>query len=160
MKLTTIAFISALTLGAAATHAQDKPSYPAEIQKDLEEAQKECAEADDGKVTVKPGFVRKLDLTGDKRADYIVNFDELQCSTFESIFCGTGGCQHLIYVTTKDGTLRNVFSGRVRLYEVSKAPGAKTVTFHLHGGYCGKAGTYDCVKKRRITEQKFEFKDR
>jgi hypothetical protein len=158
MKLTAIA--AALVLVTGGVHAQDKSSYPSEIQKDLEEAQKECADADDGIVGVKPGFVRKLDLTGDGRPDYIVNYDELTCSTFESVFCGTGGCNHLIYVTTRNGTLRNVFSGRVRLYEISKAPGAKTITFHLHGGYCGKGGTYDCVKKRRITERAFEFKDR
>lgn len=158
MRLTAI--VVALVLVAGAANAQDTSSYPAEIQKDLEHAQKECADADDGKVGVRPGFVRKLDLTGDGRPDYIVNFDELTCSTFESIFCGTGGCEHMIYVTTKAGTLRNVFAGRVRRYEVSKAPGAKTITFHLHGGYCGKAGVYDCVRRRRITEQPFEFKDR
>jgi len=158
MKVTTI--ISALVLVVGTAHAQSTSSYPPEIQKDLDEAQKECAAADDGKVEVKPDFVRKLDLTGNKRADYIVNFDKLKCSTFESIYCGTGGCLHNIYVTTKAGELRNIFSGPVRLYRISKAPGAKTITFYLHGGFCGKAGAYDCVKKQRIAEEPFAFKDR
>lgn len=67
---------------------------------------------------------------------------------------------HNIYVTTKRGDLRRVFSGNVRLYQVSKAPGTKTITFHLHGGFCGKAGAEDCVQKNPITEKPFEFKDR
>jgi hypothetical protein len=149
-----------LALSFSSSHAQDEASYPALIQKDLAEARKECADADDGKITVKPGFVRKLDLTGNKRADYIVNYGELKCSTFESVFCGTGGCQHLIYVTTRAGELKQVFSSTVRSYRISKGAGAKTITFHLHGGFCGKGGYYDCVKKKRVTEAPFEFKDR
>ena len=160
MKVMTIIAVVTSTLVAATAHAQDTSSYPSEIQKDLEDAQKECADADDGKITVKPGFVRKLDLTGNKRADYIVDHGELKCSTFELVFCGTGGCPHNIYVTTKTGELRQVFSGMVRGYKVSTGAGAKTITFHLHGGFCGEGGYYDCVKKKRITEAPFEFKDR
>jgi hypothetical protein len=160
MKARTIAWALVALLCAASSHAQDEKSFPAPIQEDLARARKECADADDGKVGVRPDFVRKLDLTSDGRPDYIVNFDELTCSTFESVFCGTGGCERIIYVTTRGGELRQVFSGMVRSYKISKAPGAKTITFHLHGGFCGEGGYYDCVKKRRITEKPFEFKDR
>jgi hypothetical protein len=159
MKVAIVVTLAALALSGTA-HAQNEASYPPDIAADLKEAQKECAAADNGKTQVKPGFVRKLDLTGNKRADYIVNFENLGCSTFESIHCGTGGCSHIIYVTTKTGELRRVFSGMVRLCQISKAPGAKTITFHLHGGFCDKAGAYDCVKRKRITEVPFEFKDR
>jgi hypothetical protein len=160
MKLAVIALAFAmLPLGETAS-AQSEISYPSAIRDDLESARKECADADDGKITLEPGLVRKLDLTGNKRVDYIVDFDKLKCSTFESVFCGTGGCLHNIYVTTKAGELRRVFTGPVHLYQISKAPGAKTVTFHLHGGFCGKAGPEDCVKKRLITEKPFEFRDR
>lgn len=152
--------VAASMLGGASVQAQSRSSYPFEIQRDLDEAPKECAAADNGQAQVRPGFVRKLDLTGNKRADYVVDFGKLKCPTFESVYCGTGGCLHNIYVTTKRGDLRRVFSGRVRLYRISKVPGAKTITFHLHGGFCSKAGAYDCVKKRRITEDPFEFKDR
>ena len=160
MKACMIALALAAMPWTTPTFAQDETSYPAPIQEDLAQARKECADADDGKITVMPGFVRKLDLTGNKRADYIVDHGELKCSTFASVFCGTGGCEHIIYVTTKSGELRQVFSGMVRGYKVSKGAGAKTITFHLHGGFCGEGGYYDCVKKRRITEAPFEYKDR
>ena len=160
MKARTIAWALVALLWVAPSPAQDERSFPAPIQEDLNRARKECADADDGKVGVKPSFVRRLDLTGDGRPDYIVNFNGLTCSTFESVFCGTGGCEHIIYVTTKSGELRQVFSGMVRGYKVSKGSGAKTITFHLHGGFCGEGGYYDCVKRKRITEAPFEFKDR
>jgi hypothetical protein len=159
MKTWTLVALSSALLLTAPVRAQDD-SFPAPIQKDLAEAMKECADYEDGKTTVNPGFVRKLDLTGNKRADYIVDQGKLKCSSFESAFCGTGGCHHLIYVTTKSGELKQVFSGMVRGYKISKGAGAKTITFHLHGGFCGQGGYYDCVKKKRITEAPFEFKDR
>ncbi len=159
MKLTAIALVFAMLPLWETANAQSEISYPSAIRDDLENARKECADADDGKVTFEPGLVRKLDLTGNKRADYIVNFENLRCSTFESVYCGTGGCTLNIYVTTRDGALRRVFSGQVRTYGISKAAGAKTMTFDLHGGFCGKAGAYACQKKKLITEQPFEFKE-
>ena len=160
MRFAAIVVLLALLPLCETASAQSEMSYPSAIRDDLEQARKECADADDGKFTFEPGAVRKVDLTGNKRADYIVNFDEFKCSTFESIFCGTGGCQLIIYVTAKDGGLRRVFSGRVRAYWISKAAGPKTITFDLHGGFCGKAGADDCRKKKLITEKPFKFRDR
>lgn len=94
MQLITIAAVAASVLVGPGAQAQSKSSYPPEIQKDLDEARKECAAADNGKAQVKPGFVRKLDMAGNKRADYVVDFGKLKCSTFESVYCGTGGCLH------------------------------------------------------------------
>ena len=157
MRFATIALLLAL-LPLWETASAQSENYPSAIRDDLEAARKECADADDGKVTFKPGLVHKLDLTGSKRADYIVDFENLGCSTFESIYCGTGGCTHNIYVTTRTGTVRRIFSGRVRAYWISKAAGPKTITFDLHGSFCGKAGVYACRKKKRITEAPFAFK--
>ncbi len=86
-------------------------------------AAKECREADDGKLTPAPDMVRKIDLTGDGRDDYIVSFEDMKCSTFESIFCGTGGCLFEIYVTLGDGSLRSVFSDPVREYKILPGEG-------------------------------------
>ena len=116
MQLITIVAVAASMLVGVSAQAQRRSSYPSEIQKDLDEARKECAAADNGQAQIKPGFVRKLDLAGSKRADYVVDFGKLKCSTFESVYCGAGGCLHNIYVTTKGGGLRRVFSGNVRLY--------------------------------------------
>ena len=73
MQLITIVAVAASMLVGASAQAQSKSSYPSEIQKDLDEARKECAAADNGKAQVNPGFVRELDLAGNKGADYAVD---------------------------------------------------------------------------------------
>ena len=116
----------AIALSSCIAVAQDLNSYPPEIQAALKEAEDECKSGDeDGKFTLKPGAVTKLDLTGSKRGDYIIDLEHASCSTFESVFCGTGGCLLSIFVATKSGKLKRVFSDPVRVYKISKAPGPK-----------------------------------
>lgn len=156
----------ALAAGSAVAKDAAKPApvrasdYPAAIRESLDHAAKECREADDGKLTLAPDMVRKVDLTGDGRDDYIVSFEDTKCSTFETIFCGTGGCLFEIYVALPDGSLRSVFSNPVRDYNILPGKGARTIRFDMHGGYCGTYGAAECFKKKRITDKPFEFRDR
>jgi hypothetical protein len=156
----------ALAAGGAVAKDAAKPApvaasdYPAAIRESLDNAAKECREADDGKLTPAPDMVRKIDLTGDGRDDYLVSFEDMECSTFESIFCGTGGCLFEIYVALGDGSLRSVFSNPVREYKILPGKGARTIRFDMHGGYCGTYGAAECIKKQRITDKPFTFKDR
>jgi hypothetical protein len=140
----------------------DASDYPAEIRKSFDAAVKECREADDGKVTFADDTVRSVDLTGDGRQDFIVSLENATCSTFESVFCGTGGCSLDIYVALPDGTYRGVFSNNVRGYKILPAmkKGPRTIRFDMHGGYCNTYGAAECYKHRRITGEPFAFKDR
>jgi hypothetical protein len=146
---------AALAIGSAVAAMA---SYPPEVQAVLDAARAECREAGDGetKGDIKLGrkIVRKLDLTGDGRPDYIVSFEDTTCTEFESYFCGTGGCELAILVAKRDGTLVNVYSGRVQKYDI--LPGQK-IRFWMHGGYCGKAGAHTCTKTRKITETPFKI---
>jgi hypothetical protein len=148
---------AALAVGAAAAAAAPA-SYPPEVQAVLDAARAECRDTGEGetKGELKPGrnIVRKLDLTGDGRADYIVSFEDTTCSTFESYFCGTGGCELTILVAKRGGQLVNVYSGRVHKYDL--LPGHK-IRFWMHGGYCGRAGASTCTKTRRISETPFKI---
>jgi hypothetical protein len=158
----------ALTVGAAAGQGTAKQAqfnasdYPPEIRKSFDAAVKECREANDGKVTFAGDTVRAVDLTGDGRQDFIVSLENTECSTFESVFWGTGGCSLDIYVALPDGTNRNVFSNRVLAYTIlpGKAKGPRTIRFDMHGAYCGTYGPAECHKQRRITDQPFAFKNR
>lgn len=159
--------VLAWTVAAAAQQPTKLPpfdaaNYPAELRQSFDAAIKACSEAEDGKVAFAPDTVRTLDLTGDGRQDFIVSLENAKCSTFESIFCGTGGCPLDIYVGLPDGSYRNVFSSQVRGYKVvrSNARGPRTIRFDMHGGYCGKSGAEECYKEQRITDTPFEFKDR
>jgi hypothetical protein len=160
--------VVAASLGAAtAQKAASQPpfdatNYPSEVRKSFDAATEACHEADDGKVTFAPNTVRAVDLTGDGRQDFIVSLQDAKCSTFASVFCGTGGCPLDIYVALPDGNYRSVFSDQVRGYKIlpAKGKGPSTIRFSMHGGFCGTYGAAECTKQQRITDQPFEFKDR
>ena len=155
----------ALTAGnVAAQDAAKSPrfraiDYPIDIRKALSYGPDECRRQGGGKVTFAPGTVRKIDLNGDGRDDYIISFAETECKGRLSVFCGTGGCSLDIYVTLPGGKQRMVFSDRVRAYEILPGEGARTIRFDLHGSYCGTYGAAECPKEQRITDKPFEFRE-
>lgn len=138
--------------------AQDS-KYPPEVESSLELARKECKEAEGTKTTFGKNTVRKIDLTGDGRADYIVSMDEAKCEGWESYFCGTGGCGLEILVALPNGKYVSVFDMRVRSYNILPGKGAKRIQFELHGMYCGRSGVPSCYKTRRITAKPFQIKE-
>ena len=156
--------IAALVAGNALAQEPAKPqpfdasAYPAEVRKALRYANEECPAEEGGKVSFAPDTVRKLDLTGDGRDDYIVDFRDTACSQRASAYCGTGGCVMDILVTLPGGQVRRVFDGQVRSYEILPGKPARTIRFELHGGYCGGHGNPSCIKTQRITAKPFEFK--
>ncbi|PDT87866.1 hypothetical protein CO669_23660 [Bradyrhizobium sp. Y36] len=155
-----------LALIASAARAEDaKPFNPSDhppgVQQALRYANEECTSQDGGEVTFAPGTVRRIDLTGDGRDDYIVDFSETKCGDRETTYCGTGGCVMNILVTLPDGGVRKVFDGYVRSYTIMAPPvkrgAARTVRFDLHGSYCGGFGAQACVKQKAITATPFAF---
>jgi hypothetical protein len=156
-----------LTMLTAAARAEDaRPfnpaDYPPAVQKALRYANEECDSQGGGAVTFAPDTVRKVDLTGDGRDDYIVDFRDTRCGERESTYCGTGGCVLDILVTRPDGSVRAVFDGYVRSYSIvapaMKRGAARTIRFDLHGSYCGGFGAQACVKEKVITATPFEFR--
>lgn len=163
MALITAAFASLL---AAPSLAADHPpfvetAWPAEVRKVFDYARTECGTDKDVKVTFAPDTVRKLDLNGDGRDDYIVDLKDATCSEHMSAYCGTGGCWTEILVTRPGGRVESIFGDVVRSYKVlprKSRPGPVTMTFDLHGGRCGRAGVDPCPKTRRIMGQPFAFR--
>ena len=156
-----------LALIASAARAENaKPfnpsDYPPGVQKALRYANEECASQGGGEVSFAPDTVRKIDLTGDGRDDYIVDFNATKCGDREATHCGTGGCVMKILVALPDGSVREVFDGYVRGYKIMAPPvkrdTARTVRFDLHGSFCGGFGAQACAKQKAITTTPFAFK--
>ncbi len=142
---------------SSASGQQAFVNYPTEIRRALVEADEICRRAGGTRVTLSVNAVRKLDLNGDGREDYIVDFHEAECVGRTSFFCGTGGCDLLILVALRGGALRKVFDDRVREYEILSGRGPSEIRFVLHGSYCGGHGNPSCEKTRRITSEPFKF---
>ena len=82
------------------------------------------------------------------------------CDGFESLFCGTGGCDVEIFIAQRNGSYRSIFLDTFCRYEILPGRGVRTIRFSLHGGFCGKHGPDRCDKTRRITGAAFKFRDR
>jgi hypothetical protein len=142
-----LAALTILAAGSAAAQDATKPAafneraFPREVRKALQYAHDECGRQGGGRVTFASDTVRKLDLTGDGRDDYIVDLRDTGCDGRESVYCGTAGCTFDIIVALKGGGHRTVFSARVRTCEIMPGEGAKTIRFMLHGSYCGGSGS-------------------
>jgi hypothetical protein len=158
---TTLCALALLLVTAGNAVAQDKPlppfkaaDYPIAVRKTLSNAVLECRQADGGKVTFAPDTVRKVDFNGDGRDDYVVSLEDTKCSTFESIFCGTGGCGVDFLVTMPDGSVRSLFEATIHKYEILGTP--RKVRFWVHHGWCEGGGPGEaCTKDIRITYKKF-----
>ena len=153
---------TALAQDAAPASPFNPDVYPPEVRRALRYGHDECLRAGGGKVTFAPDTVRRIDLTGDGRDDYILDFHFTECAGWESVYCGTGGCTLEILVTLPDGKLRSVFSGRAHEIEIVPGPDVKTasprnIRFALHGSFCGGFGSQVCTKTRRITTRPFAF---
>jgi hypothetical protein len=149
---------------AAAQDASTLPpfkatDYPIEIRKALSYGPEECKRQGGGKVTFASDTVRKIDLNGDGRDDYIVSFRDTKCEGQLAVYCGTAGCTLDIYVTLPNGHQRMVFSDRVRHYEILPGEGARTIRFDMHGSYCGQSGASACDKEKTITTKPFAFQE-
>jgi hypothetical protein len=163
IRIATFVFVAALLGGhafaedAAPRTAFNPDAYPPEVRKSLRYANEECAREGSGKVTFAPDTVQKLDLTGDGRDDYIVDFRDTECAGSQAVYCGTGGCTMDILVTLPNGKIRTVFGDRVRAIEISEGEGPRTIRFALHGSHCGGHGNPSCYKEHRITATPFKF---
>lgn len=163
MRFHAIIVLAALLAGHARAEEPtvfDPAAYPGEVRKALRYANEECAAQGGGTVSFAPDTVRRVDLTG--RDDYIVDFRDTTCEGREAVYCGTGGCVMNILVTLPNGSVRRVFDGYVRNYEIKpkpmKAGAVRTIRFELHGGYCGGHGSPSCYKEKGISSEAFAFK--
>jgi hypothetical protein len=152
-----LVLILALLIGwATPAAAQD---YPKGIEEALGRHKQFCLEQGGTAAAFGPKVVRKIDLNGDGRDDYILDMRDTVCEEMRHAYCGTGGCEVEILIAQRDGSYTSIFSDTVHRYQIKPGRGVRTVRFSLHGGYCGKSGPSDCHKTRRIDGKPFKFKE-
>ncbi len=86
-------------------------------------------------------------------------FEDTKCSTFESIFCGTGGCLFEIYVTLGDGSLRSVFSDPVRAYKILPGKGAAPFVSTCTAATAAPMAPPHASRTSASASKPFEFKE-
>jgi hypothetical protein len=83
----------------AAVRADD---HPAAVSATIADAKKYCEDSG-GKFSIASSAVHKVELNGDKRDDYIVDFTGATCDGADGGVCGTGGCEISIMVALSTG---------------------------------------------------------
>ena len=125
----------------------------------IEATRKRCLKEGGHMLVLEPGAVSRHDLTGNGRADYIIDFNFIRCERLASPYCGTGGCELSIVVALPRGKFREVFHQQVIRYEIEPSDGSmRTIRFDLHGTFCGKTGPEPCRERRQINGERFVFK--
>lgn len=153
-----------LLLGVAGTAAQPTVTQmlnardAAGAKAVVEAARNRCLDANGYMLVLEPGAVSRHDLTGNGRADYVIDFTHVRCERLGNIYCGTGGCELSIVVALPRGKFREVFRQQVIRYEIEPDTSMKTIRFDLHGTFCGKSGPEPCRERRRINGERFSFR--
>ncbi|MDO9335112.1 MAG: hypothetical protein Q7T61_01800 [Caulobacter sp.] len=93
-----------------------------------------------------PEMFKPVDINGDRRPDWWVNYE---FSPNASYFCGSGGCQSVMYVTQADGTARKVFEHGGGAYRFSGGKSARKLQINFHGSACGGYGAEECLRAWR-----------
>ena len=125
----------------------------AAIAKVRAEIRKDC----DGKITFKPGFQKQIEINGDGRPDYVLDYGQADCvggSSAMNSYCGSAGCTVDILVSGPSG-YRQGWGSNLRGWSVEQAGGAPVLVVDLHGSACGKSGAEACRKRFTWNGSKF-----
>ncbi|HYE44260.1 MAG TPA: hypothetical protein VEA44_00655 [Caulobacter sp.] len=94
----------------------------------------------------KPGMFRKVDINGDRLADWLVDYERAPNASF---FCGTGGCRRELYLGRPDGTFRKVYSHTSGELKFTGPRTARGLEVNFHGSVCGSFGADECLRAYR-----------
>lgn len=156
MKSSLVVTAAALALIGPATNAAPTKTYPVLAANIIADARAECRSVGGKSMTVSGDAVQVFDLNGDGLQDYLVDYGQFRCNGAESIFCGTAGCLVEAVMATSAKQFVRVPMDNLRGYEVVKADGVTLLQVNLHGSACGQVGAYDCVKRWRYMNGRFE----
>jgi len=118
-----IATTVCLLLGPATVHAQEK-RYPPEVRAVLAEARKACSKEGGKRVEFDRKAVRRVELTGDGRDDFIIDLTYTRCVDREYAFCGSAGCDFAIVVSKRGRGYARDANGTVMAFH--HTPGYET----------------------------------
>ena len=133
-------------------------NYPTGVRRALVAADESCRRAGGTRVTLTVNAVRRLDLNGDGRDDYIADFHETECGGNEDQKIAAA-CPAEEGRTSDNAAAHcaKYSTTGVRGYEILSGRGPGEIRFLLHGSYCGGHGNPSCEKTRRITSEPFKF---
>lgn len=123
-------------LAAAPALAEE---WPSQISAELAERQDYCKQQG-GKATIAETFLRRIDLDGDGRDDFIMDDAGFQCSKGVPLYCGSGGCSVQVFMGRGDDAhlvfseLAQQFTVKGKVLEVSQGKSYPKITVRFEKG--------------------------
>lgn len=144
MRVSILASVLILAMGAGPVMAQTPPEGLAwMVLRDINEY---GFDRDDPTnrpplVTEVPaGAIRAVDVTRDGHADWLVDYEAAEISSF----CGTGGCSQILYVSLGDDGLTRAFDEQAHELTFYQADGESRVEAWVHHSFCSSDAGREC----------------
>ena len=125
---------------ASTGQAQDLATLPKPLADKVAAAQKACADFESGQFAIEWGAVRRVDLDGDLRPDWVLNDYAFACSSAASLYCGTGGCESHFLVGDTVTSLVN------QGWDIDTFGQYRVLLLDVHGSRCGGINPTPCVE--------------
>ncbi len=129
------------TSPSASQHGLDQDGTPLQIAQSVGNRIKSCK----GDVSSLPTSLFSLDMNGDGRLDYVVNFENFDCETVPSPYCGTGGCLHEIWLSDRNGWKLALSPYANLIAGVDMIGGKPALRLLVHHRYCTRQPCYQNV---------------
>ncbi len=126
---------------SASQHLLDEDGVPIVIAQSVTNQIKLCK----GDVSSLPTSLFSLDLNGDGRLDYVVNFENFDCEAVPSPHCGTGGCLHEIWLSDNTGWKLALAPHANFIAGVDMIDGKPALRLLVHHRYCKTQPCYQNI---------------
>jgi hypothetical protein len=147
--------MAAVGLAAALSAPARAADEPPVVHNEIATAERYCAEHG-GKLREDPGFPRVLDINGDGGEDWILDFSKFHCANSipPEPFCGSGGCNLMIFLWKEDSEWTVGFEETVQKYRLVRRGRRLNLQVWIAGNMCGKIDAESCKEEYRFEATK------
>lgn len=129
-----------MTAGILALGLISGPALGADpVSQILQTAEETCASFENGEFAAGPAII-EIDLTGNGKADTLVDESQFSCSSAASMYCGSGGC--MLHAVVDDQSWRFQAEG----WHMIRWDDHPILLIARDGGWCGGTGAQLCYE--------------
>lgn len=154
MKRLIFCLTAMLTVAACQERVE---TTPAEVTAQIREfAAEQCGVPSD-QPNFQPGYLEVIDLSHDKRPDFVVDYAAIRCGGETSLLCEGDGCRREIYVSDGRGGYGLAYGRTARGFELDLEQAPPVITATLAGEACRKAPGVQPSSPTPVCEKRFVF---
>ncbi len=111
--------LTLLVLAPMISASKKEGSYPAIIQKKIDQKSSQCLSEGKGRLLISKQAIQKLQLNDDGVVDFVVDASGFECTSSQSLQAGSEAFVLEIYLSEKNKKLKKAWSSKVLAYTVN-----------------------------------------